>query len=568
MVFKLKDSTKKITFAILLTIGLMSHVFAIYQVKVGETPPPLPRTSSSNPFTKLFKTDNLWIALQQQFTLNHQAKRPEVQAQINWFMRHKKFIYLMANNAKPYLYYILQQVKARKLPAEIALLPMIESAYDPFAYSKAGAAGLWQMMPGTASGFGLRQNWWYDGRRDIVASTKAALGYLGYLENFFNGNWILAVAAYDTGEGAVLNAIHRNVARGRPTDFWDLPLSRETKAYIPKLLALSEILSHPKQYPLDLPSIKNQPYLAQIDIGTQIDLKTAARLSGLSLKALLQLNPGYNRWATEPSGKHTLLIPIENVSIFERNFSQLPKAKRVTWQRYRVKKGDTLLSIAHHYHTNVALIKQVNKLHSNMISINEMLFIPLSSDQLPTKVIKSAQKYLHGHDKKHPGPQKLVVTVKKGDTVNSIARKYHVKTNAIRFWNHMKKNDTLRIGQHVILWLKHLPPVVYTTTYHVKGGDSLIAIAHTYHTTVSKIKSDNHLKNDMLHIGQRLLIVPGHGYHVMRTNYYTVKSGDTLSGIATQFHVEEKSIIGWNKQLAKSKYLMVGERLVIYTRSA
>lgn len=235
--WKLKITAVSLVVLISTLVLGMSAQASYRVVSAGHQPLP---GSQAEPREKYHNSD-LWSVLQHQFTLNHYENNPAVKAQIEWFLKRKKYIYKLAENAQPYLYYILTQVDKRKLPAEMVLLPMIESAYDPFAFSSAGASGLWQMMPGTASGFGLKQNWWYDGRRDIVASTNAALDYLSYLQSFFNGNWLLAIAAYDSGEGTVLSATRKNIAKGEPTDFWSLNLPRETQAYIPKLLALAEI---------------------------------------------------------------------------------------------------------------------------------------------------------------------------------------------------------------------------------------------------------------------------------------------------------------------------------------
>jgi membrane-bound lytic murein transglycosylase D len=549
-----------ITLVILLT-PLQS--FALYRVEGAGAQVPVQKTQWPG-------ATSLWQVLQKKFAIDNQVKRPEVQAQIKWYMAHPKYIYELANNAKPYLYYIMQQVDDRGLPAELVLLPMIESAYDPFAYSPAGAAGLWQMMPGTASGFGLEQNWWYDGRRDIVASTSAALDYLAYLQKFFNGNWMLATAAYDSGEGTVLSAIRKNVAKGESTDFWSLSLPRETKAYIPKLLALAEIISNPKKYSIALPEVENKPYLMQVNVGSQIDLKTAAKLSGLSLENLLMLNAGFNRWATAPDGPDYMLLPIENVAIFQQNLAKLPESERVTWKRYTVVSGDSLGSIAHKNHTTVALLKQVNKQDTDLININDVLFIPMSTTRLPSEVISSAQKYVDAKEEHLPGPRRVVHTVQKGDSVWSVANKYNVSTAAVRFWNNLKTGAMLSPGQPVLLWLKAKPHKtpdgtnIHSLNYKVKMGDSLGAIARKYHTNVPTIRFVNNLDSDVIHQGQELIV-----YENLKNNYYadplqisyTVQAGDSLDKIAYKFDTNPTLIKQLN--ILSSNLLKINQEIVV-----
>lgn len=243
---------------------------------------------------------------------------------------------------------------------------MIESAFDPFAYSVAGAAGLWQLMPRTGAGLGLKQDWWFDARRSISSSTDAALSYLIYLNKFFNGNWILAIAAYDAGEGTIDRAIKS--AGVRNASFWELSLPRETQIYVPRLLALAEIIKNPGQYQLILPEIPYLPYFQEVNIGSPIDLNHAAKMAGISYNELIKLNPGFNRWTTDPHKPIKLLIPAEKVHQFNLNLANLPEEKRVSWEIHTVQPGESLDTIAVRYHTTVNLIKQLNQLATNQIT--------------------------------------------------------------------------------------------------------------------------------------------------------------------------------------------------------
>ncbi len=498
-------------------------------------------------------------------------ENPEVRAQINWYMKNQLYLKKIAEQARPYLYYILQQVRRRGLPGELALLPMIESNYDPFAYSKVGASGLWQMMPGTASGFGVKVDWWYDGRRDIIASTNAALDYFTYLGNFFDNQWLLAVASYDTGEGTVNQAVQHNAKLGKSTNFWSLHLSKETQSYVPKLLALATIISHPSEYPVNLPNIPDQPYLATVNVGSQIDLARVAKLSDMSLQALAQLNPGFNRWATDPNIPSRILLPVDKAAQFERNLKQLPIDKRVTWIRYNVKSGDNLSSVINKFKTTLALLKTINHLKTNQLHIGQTMLIPTTTSKLTKIVLQSEQHYFSSLHTKLPEVHITNYDVKEGDSLNLIARKYNVKTREIRFWNGLARNEKLSPGRKLIIWPpKHKSPSSSQTTYQVTAGDSLIGIAHKYHTTVASILKTNKIKNNFIKVGQKLNIFASNGHHstthktqTPKRIIYRVKNGDSLSTIAKKNHVPVKDLTQWNR-ISDPKHLKLNQALVIY----
>lgn len=414
---------------------------------------------------RFHNADNIWDELRRQFVLPHFERHPLVQEQIIWFMNHQDFLLNTANRAAPYLYFILQQVRKRHLPAELVLLPMIESGYNPFAYSTAGAAGIWQMMPGTASGFGVKQDWWYDGRRDVVASTKAALDYICYLWSFFDANWTLAIAAYDTGEGNVLSAIRRNVREGKSTDFWSLPLAQETQIYVPRLLALATIISHPETYPIPFPYVRNAPYLAQIDIGGQIDLNHAAILAGLNLKKLKQLNPGFNHTATDPHGPYKLVLPIEHVKQFTENLAHSPFQQQVNWSRYRIRSGDTWYSVAKKFNTTVKELHVANPFLASNLKVGKHLMIPqsrtsktaVSTTLLAEKNNTTKKSFLNNvkhvlenvNHKYNIQPGDTIYMVRKGDTIQKIAKRFRINPEYVLAVN--RKKTTLTPGAQLII---------------------------------------------------------------------------------------------------------------------
>ena len=319
---------------------------------------------------------DVWVALVKQFKLGHYSKDRQVQQSVSWFLAHRSVLNRMLLHAQPYLAYVENQVAERGMPGEFALLPMVESGYDPFAYSSAGATGLWQLMPGTAASAGLAFNWWYDARRDIPVSTQAALDYLVGLNRQFH-SWLLAAAAYNTGAGHVRSAVQRNRRAGQPTDFWNLQLPEETRAYVPKLLALATIIRHPDRYDVQLPSISTKTYFVGIPLAAQLDIEKAAHLAQTNISEMRRLNPGIRHWATNPLGNATLYVPAEQQKLFYRNLHRTAKKTRVSWAYHEVQMGETLSKIAHNYHTSTALLRKVNGLSGGAISSHQGLVVPL-----------------------------------------------------------------------------------------------------------------------------------------------------------------------------------------------
>ncbi|QRN04142.1 LysM peptidoglycan-binding domain-containing protein [Legionella sp. MW5194] len=453
-------------------------------------------------FTAAFASaiPSVWDVLRGQLKLNHEVTQPEVQAQLRWLISHPSYLQKLARS-EPYIYHIVTEIRKRNMPGEIALLPMIESAYDPFAYSGAGAAGLWQLMPGTGNNLGLKQDWWFDARRSIRPSTDAALNYLTYLNKYFNGNWILAIAAYDSGEGTISKAI-KNSGQSRNVRFWNLPVPEETRAYVPRLLALAEIIKYPQRYHVTLPDIPHTPYFEEVNIGSQIDLNHAAKLAGISYSDLIKLNPGYNRWATAPYKPFKLLIPADKVAYFNRNLALVPQEKRVSLTRHQVKNGDSLNSIAQRYFTTVKMIRELNQLHSEKLKAGQFLLIPSSKN---TSVAASKRPTVLNTPDTPATTQtyKVLHIVQPGDSFHSLETKYNVQAAEIRRWNKIPGHALLRKGQQLIIWKRVVKAGVYT----VKAGDNLSRIAQRYKTTVANLTRLNpHINSRLLKPGQKLIL--------------------------------------------------------------
>jgi len=431
-----------------------------------------------------------------------------LQQELNWYSNNPEYIQRVLERAEPFLFYILEETKKHNLPTELVLLPIVESAFRPFAYSHGRAAGLWQFIPSTGRAYGLKQNWWYDGRRDIHASTQAALKFLTRLHRVFDGDWLLALAAYNSGEGTVKKAMRKNKKRNQPTDFWSLTLPKETVRYVPRLLALKKVISYPENYEIDLHFIADKPGFVPVKTNAQIDLALAAELAGVELETLYRFNPGFNRWATDPDGPHQLLFPIESATLFETNYAALPVSKHIQWQRHKIKAGESLGRIAGKYRTSIAHLKTANKMRNNKLKEGEFILIPVSSKNKDSYALSSSERLKSIQNKKHKNKTRVEHIVKKGESFWTIAKKYHVKRNSLAKWNGLAIKDSLRQGQKLVIWAekKHNTSSGAITSIHytVRNGDSLSRIASKYHVSVRDIYRWNSIKGKYIKPGQRL----------------------------------------------------------------
>ncbi len=463
-----------------------------------------PRTQATYHPADAIAPIDLWQRIRNGFQFTGNGLPEGALSQLDWFTRHPDYVYRVSERASPYLHYIVEQAEARNMPLEIALLPVIESGFQPFAYSRSAASGLWQFIPSSGKYYGLPQNEWYDGRRDVIAATNAALGYLQKLHQLFDGDWLRALAAYNAGEGTVGRAVKKNRRAGKPTDFWSLDLPRETRAYVPKLLAISYLVSQPENYGLSLYPIANQPYLGITDAGSQIDLALAAQYADISLKDLYQLNSGYNRWSTPPTGPHTLLLPLEKSANLQQQLALNPE--RLHWKYHTIKSGDTLSRIAQQQHTSTYLLKQHNSIIRNRLTAGNSLRFPAPSAS--AKAYQTNADHQLAANRNQQQTRKITHTVRKGDSWWALSRRYGVDMHKLAQWNKATTKRTLRPGQKlVILQGKSANKAVIKQVQHkVKSGDSLWGIAHHYQVAVNDIKRWNNLGRTLIKPGQKLLI--------------------------------------------------------------
>lgn len=382
----------------------------------------------------------VWESLRERMALEHHLSNRAVKAELRWLQRNRDYFVRLAPRFSRYQSYIHQAVAERGMPAEIALLPLVESALNPYAMSPDGAHGLWQFMPATGKRFGLQRDWWQDSRRDPVLATKAALDYLSYLHRRF-GDWMLAVAAYNTGEGNLQKALRQAQRQhGHPVrDFFALRLPRETRSYVPRLLAVSAVVANPSKFGITLPEVRDRIPFRTVYLKDQYDLSVAAKTLDLDPSEVRSWNPALKQWATPPAGaRHAqaLNIPVHLASRAQAALDAVPASERLQWHRVTVRQGDTLSSIARRFGTSVATVRSSNNLRSDLIRVNSVLRVPAGGRAF---VASAEESRTHTY------------RVRAGDSMWGIGRKFGVNHKAIMRLNGIGPRDVLRIGQRILV---------------------------------------------------------------------------------------------------------------------
>jgi membrane-bound lytic murein transglycosylase D len=398
--------------------------------------------------------------------------------QRKWVRANPVWISEIMQRSTDYLPFIARAIDERRLPAELALIPAVESGFEASARSQEGADGLWQFMPNTARGYGLKRTWWYEGRRDTIAATDAALRYLAALNKRFKGNWLLAIAAYNCGASTVNRALRRSGLNAENARIWDIlkELPKETQKYVPRVLAIAEAVQNPTRFGLVLPPADMSPRFAAVDTGGQIDLQRVASLAKIDLDVLSELNPAYRRWATDPAGPHRLLVPPHLADEVQASLSQLQPDQRVSWNRHMIRGGESLSVIAKRYGVGVSALKTANKLTSTRIRAGSNLLIPLTKGAPPHGPHTSST------DRKRSGAssaQRPTTRVANGISDHTDSSRDAGETNS---------------------------PLA-TDLYEIRRGDSLWVIARRHFTTVTRLVRLNGLTTtSTLQPGQRLKV--------------------------------------------------------------
>ena len=520
-------------------------------------------TSEAINAQKPVQYDDLWDRIRDRLDSNlfkHNNKR--VDHFVSLLLKNSTQFKNLMEKSHPYLYYLIQEIEKRDMPYELALIPAVESGFDPFAYSNRYAAGLWQITPATSMhyavkqnsmNYAVKQNWWFNGRRDIMIATQFALTYLKELYQNLQ-DWELALAAYNAGCARVKRAIKHNVSKGLPITYWDLTLPKQTENYVPKLLAMIQLI---KQRKIELTPIPNKPFFELINIGRQIELSQAAKIAGLSLAEMQRLNPGCNRWATDPSGPFTLLMPVSHVELFKQNLKKIKNHEKIGWQCYKVNLKDTLSSISRAFSVPIKVIKHINNLKADNIYTGDSLILPqiLVTDSQVTD--ESKKLYIH--------------RFKATDTLDNISKTYQITINDLTHWNPSLDIKNIKSGSKLNVYL---PTYQLDANYHiVEPGESLWIISKRYQISINELISWNQLNPDKLLLPKQKLIVwqkkarsislPDRyvSHSIIRKVFYVVKAGDSLHKIARKFQLNVSDIKHYN--LLTNDHLTPGQTLTL-----
>lgn len=496
---------------------------------------------------------------------------PLVDRWVAYYTKDPAYIQRMTSRAGQYLYHIVEDVEARNMPTELALLPFVESAFQPEALSRVKAAGLWQFMPATGNDYALAQNLWRDDRQDVLESTRAALDYFNYLYGLFN-DWQLALAAYNWGEGSVQRAIARAKRSGKPADYAHLRMPKETANYVPKLMAIKRIITNPERYGIELPDVGNEPFFIRITKPRDIDVKTAAELAGMPLNEFRVLNPSYKLPVIVAAHNNVMLLPADKVDYFVDNLaSWMDSGQPLSrWSTYRLKEGETLATVAAQSGMTESELRKVNGIPAGRrVLPNSTLLVLAGADEQVDISAEEADARLR------LSPlttwRRVTYRVRSGDTLTSIARRWHITTKSIVTANRLR-SDRLRAGQRLVLTVPNVQrasiPAASSSgsasgrhvIHTVRSGDTLDAIARRYGVTVASLRMTNRLEGNIIRAGQRLRI-PSDAAKESDTVIYTVKSGDTLSTVAERYNVSVTKLKRANR--LTSNMLRVGDRLEI-----
>lgn len=518
---------------------------------------------------------NVWARIRSGFAIPN-LNSAAVDRWTDFYAKDPDYVRRMALRASRYLYNIVEEVEARHLPTELALLPFVESAFQPEALSRAKASGLWQFMPATGKNYALEQNLWRDDRRDVLESTRAALDYFEYLHGLFN-DWQLALAAYNWGEGSVQRAIARAKRQKKATDYAHLRMPRETANYVPKLEAIKRIVSDPGKYGIELPDVGNEPYFVRVTKPRDIDLKTAAELAGMSETDFRALNPSFKLPVIVASHNNVMLLPADRLDFFVDNLaSWMDSGQPLShWTTYRLQSGESLAEVAERSGMTESFLREVNGIpEGRKVLENSTLLVLAEGDDLADISAEEADARLR------LSPlttwRRVTYRVRSGDTLSTIARRWHITVKSIVQANRLR-SDRLRVGQRLVLTVPNVArsPIVTASKassksstsrghviYAVRSGDSLFSIAQRYGVSVDDLKMTNRLSGNTIRAGQRLRI-PKTGEEGVKpaSIIYTVRSGDTLSTIAGRYNVSVTKLRRLNR--LSSSRLQVGQRLEI-----
>jgi membrane-bound lytic murein transglycosylase D len=417
----------------------------------GDLKPIVPVEAQPRNVTLLLPPTDLWERIRRGYRMPD-LQSAYVRQQEQFYLQRPEYIQRMAERSRKYLFHIVEELERRDMPTELALLPFVESAFNPQAVSSARAAGMWQFMPATGQVYDLKQNVFRDDRRDVLASTRAALDYLQKLHGMF-GDWQLALAAYNWGEGSVQRAIARNQKMGLPTTYADLSMPNETRWYVPKLQAIKNIIGNPDAYKMDLPDVGNHPYFQSVEVTRDIDVKLAAQLADVPLEDFKALNPSLNRPVILANGTPNILLPWDNATIFQRNFEAYTEGQYASWTAWKVPANMSPAEAAKRTGMSETDLRAVNTIPPRMlIKAGSVLIVPRSSKiqaDVDDEIADNGQLILQSERVN----RRVTIKAGKKDTIAGIARRYKVSAKDVADWNGMHLPGTLVAGQQVVVYV-------------------------------------------------------------------------------------------------------------------
>ena len=437
--------------------------------------------------------ENVWDRITAASSNDQEHLDEKTLVYINAYLSNPNQLDKLLEKGRYFIYFVLEELERYRLPPELALLPYIESNYDPFSISASGAMGIWQFMPATARIYGLKDTWWYEQRHDPLASSKAAVRYLAYLHNRFNNEITYTLAAYNGGPTLLEKQIKLNRKLGKPTNYENLKLPKQTKEYVPKFKAIVELVLNAEKYGINLPNFPNKKVLGNIELNGQVEILAFSEFAGLKPEFVYKLNAGYTKWASPPGDKTTFNIPIELEEVLNLKKDKFIKTNQINWVTHKVSRGDSLWKIAEEFDTEVNVLKKVNYLASNVLNLNQELLIPLSNDQNQTFIPYQAH------------------IISEGDTLWNLGIQYKISPAEIAKNNGLRMNSTLTIGKELNIGNKNIYRTINskkrTILYSVKQGDSLYRIADIFNIEISDIKDINELPNNEIKPGQVIKII-------------------------------------------------------------
>ena len=479
---------------LLITIFISILFFGCQQVEVSQNikKDSVAKETTNNLISKP-EYENIWNYIKQNNKSNSEViLNDKVLSYMNMHLKDLDRFKEYLNDSYYFIYFVINELEENNLPIELAILPFIESNYDPFSISPSGAVGMWQFMPRTGRLYKLNRSWWGEDRHDPFRSTEAAVDYLKYLYQRFDEDIYLTIAAYNAGPSLLDRRINQNKRKGDQVDFWSLNVPSQTKNYVPKYIALRELILNSENYGIEMPSIPYEPVVKKIIIPSQVEILALSEYLEIKPELLYKLNAGYTKWASAPKDESIFYIPVEKYFLFQSENNPFKKINQINWISHIVKRGDNLWDLAKKYDTEVKIIKEINYLNNDLLSIDDTLLIPLGKSKSNNFI-----------------PYEMYI-VSEGDSLWSISKKYNLEVRDLAKMNSLSEDEFLQLGQQLSIGNKNIHRNMEskkrTILYSVKQGDNLYKISELFDVTIKSIEEINNFNEATLMPGQVIKI--------------------------------------------------------------